>query len=101
MISCNGRGPEQSMLEEEMADARRFARAFPGVPCIGFYAGGEIGPEARARKLDPFNTGKACIQGFTAVFGVFIVPERSEKFEVLDDMPETVRNFLRYRLEHR
>jgi hypothetical protein len=48
----------------------------PGVGLSGFFAGGEIGPEALAM-LPPdsnFRRG-AQVQGFTAVFGVFFVPQ--------------------------
>ena len=49
MISCSARGPDtSSFLCERMADATRFARVFPHVPCLGFYADGEIGPLALA-----------------------------------------------------
>jgi small ligand-binding sensory domain FIST len=59
MISCNGRGPEAShLIREEMADAKRFRKAFPNVPCLGFYAGGEIGPLAQAARQDVFQFGK-------------------------------------------
>ena len=62
MFSCNGRGPSASrgLLGEEMSDARCFANAFPNVPCLGFYAGGEIGPIALAGRQNVFQTGKVC-----------------------------------------
>merc|ERR1712232_1178920 len=49
MYSCNGRGPQRGgLIAETMADATRFSNGFPNVPCLGFYAGGEIGPLALA-----------------------------------------------------
>ena len=78
MFSCGGRGPEKNhMLKEDMLDATYFERTFPGVPLLGYYAGGEIGPEARVAREDAFMCSNAAVQGFTAVFGVFIVPERN------------------------
>ena len=62
---------------EDMLDATYFERTFPGVPLLGYYAGGEIGPEARVAREDAFMCSNAAVQGFTAVFGVFIVPERN------------------------
>jgi hypothetical protein len=47
----------------------------PDVGMSGFFAGGEIGPEAMAM-LPPdseFRRG-AAVQGFTAVYGVFFTP---------------------------
>ena len=59
MVSCNGRGPEASrLISEDMADAKRFRKAFPNVPCLGFYAGGEIGPLAQAARKEVFQFGK-------------------------------------------
>ena len=41
----------------------------------GFFAGGEIGPEALAmQNVNNDFRNKAAIQGFTAVYGVFFVP---------------------------
>jgi hypothetical protein len=100
MFSCCGRGPEAgSLIAEEMADVKRFSKVFPNVPCLGFYAAGEIGPLALAGRKSVFQTGKACVQGFTAVFALFIVP----KFDLgtsraLDDCKESVDIFIRSRL---
>lgn len=59
MFSCNGRGPESNhLIRDDMADAKRFRRAFPNVPCLGFYAGGEIGPLAQAARKEVFQSGK-------------------------------------------
>jgi hypothetical protein len=64
MFSCNGRGPKSGyLIPEEMADAKRFATGFPRVPCLGFYAGGEIGPLALAGNEKVFQTGRAAVQG--------------------------------------
>ena len=100
MISCCARGPTaSSMLGEEMADAKRFAAAFPGIPCLGWYAGGEIGPSARARQASAFRTGEACMQAYTAVFGVFIVPQRDPTtWAALDDTSKAIHAFLKMRL---
>jgi hypothetical protein len=95
MFSCSGRGPERGgLIEEAMADATRFAKGFPQVPCLGFYAGGEIGPLALAGNDNVFQTGRAAVQGFTAVFCLFIVPvlEQSPIYH-LDDCRENVQAF--------
>jgi hypothetical protein len=95
MYSCNGRGPERrSMLREEMADAKRFHKHFPDVNLCGFYAGGEIGPMAMVGKRDIFQSGKAAVQGFTAVFALFIVPAMRPGSFHLDDSPDNVLNFI-------
>jgi len=95
MFSCSGRGPERrSLLREEMADAKRFHKHFPDVNLCGFYAGGEIGPMAMVGKRDVFQSGKAAIQGFTAVFALFIVPARKSGTFHLDDGPENVIKFV-------
>ena len=96
MFSCSGRGPEKrSMLREEMADARRFHKHFPDINLCGFYAGGEIGPMAMAGKRDVFQSGKAAVQGFTAVFALLIVPVMKPGAFDIDDSPENVLNFMR------
>jgi small ligand-binding sensory domain FIST len=95
MFSCNGRGPMPgSIIREEMGDAKRFAKVFPGVPCLGFYAYGEIGPMALAGRKSCFQTGNACVQGFTAVFALFIVPKIDMGAFKLNDSTENVRAFL-------
>jgi hypothetical protein len=59
MFSCGGRGPSaSSFIPELMSDATRFAKAFPRIPCLGFYCGGEIGPMALAGRQSVFQTGK-------------------------------------------
>lgn len=103
MFSCNGRGPEAgTLITEEMADAKRFSKVFPNVPCLGFYAGGEIGPLALAGRQSVFQKGNACVQGFTAVFALFIVPKFDmETTRGFDECNETVEAFVRSRLERR
>ena len=78
MISCNARGPSIGHnVPCHMMDATRFAKAFPGVPLVGFYAGGEIGPAALAdMESRVYRTGDTQFQGFTAVFGLVAVPKR-------------------------
>jgi hypothetical protein len=62
-FSCVGRGPAIThFIREEMLDAKRFAKGFPKVPCLGFYAGGEIGPAALAGNENVFQTGGAAFQ---------------------------------------
>jgi small ligand-binding sensory domain FIST len=96
MFSCNGRGPTAgSLIREEMSDAKRFANIFPGVPCLGFYAYGEIGPMALAGRQSCFQTGNACVQGFTAVFAMFVVPEIDLATFDLNDSAENVQAFLK------
>ena len=108
MYSCSARGPKAGrLINEDMADAKRFAAAFgTSVPCCGFYAGGEIGPLALARMRQDesvFQTGHATLQGFTAVFAVLIVPkiDWSEHVRLLDDAPETVKAYLQKRFAAR
>lgn len=64
MFSCSGRGPVNNFMGL-MADATLFSKSFPRVPCLGFYAGGEIGPQARAGRNghNVFRTGSAAVQG--------------------------------------
>lgn len=99
MYSCSGRGPQRGMLmKREMGDASVFADVFPEVPCLGFYAGGEIGPMALAGNQNVFQTGKATVQGFTVVFCLFIVPLVERRHYVLDDSPESVKAFVQVHL---
>ena len=83
-----------SMLQEQMADAQRFNKHFPDTPCLGFYAGGEIGPMALVGNRDIFQKGKAAVQGFTAVFLLFIVPEAIPGAFQFDDSNENVVKYL-------
>lgn len=89
-----------------MADAQSFSKAFRGeVPCVGFYAGGEIGPLATAAPSNPqgpvknlFQRGKAALQGFTAVFALFIAPKVDLGHVQIDDSPEHVSKFIQKHL---
>ena len=101
MYSCAGRGPNPGwLLRKPMADANAFSKAFGGeVPCIGFYAGGEIGPLAKAPAPDAesrnlFQRGKAALQGFTAVFALFIAPKVDLRQVEIDDSPDRVSEFI-------
>jgi small ligand-binding sensory domain FIST len=99
MFSCSGRGPSRGrMIPEDMADAKRFHKEFPNVPCLGFYANGEIGPMALAGNEKVFQTGRASVQGFTAVFCLFIVPVVERQRQMLDDCTENVNRFVATRL---
>lgn len=102
MFSCSGRGPMPGwLMSKRMADAHAFSNAFGGnVPCIGFYAGGEIGPLATAPAPDHsgcrdlFQRGKAALQGFTAVFALFVAPIVDLKNVDIDDSPTRVEDFI-------
>lgn len=102
MYSCNGRGPTPTLrnfISEQMIDATRFARVFPDVPCMGFYAGGEFGPIALAGNENVFQTGRSRQQGFTAVFALFIVPVKDGPATYnLDDSINNVQQFVREQL---
>ena len=64
MYTCCARGPSNSgLIPERMSDATRFAKGFPDVPCLGFYANGEFGPLALAGNENVFQTGRAMHQG--------------------------------------
>jgi small ligand-binding sensory domain FIST len=98
MFSCNGRGPGKSFLiNEEMCDANAWNNRFPSVPLLGFYAGGEIGPRAMAGNTDIFQRGASSLQGFTAVFVLFVVPKIEMGGLSIDDGPENVDEFMRER----
>lgn len=102
MFSCSGRGPQPGgLIRERMADAARFHKHFPLTPCLGFYAGGEIGPMALAGHENVFQRGKVAVQGFTAVFAVFIVPLVEPPTFDLDDCKENVAEFVKSRLGRR
>jgi len=95
MYSCSARGPLPNMLiTERMGDAERFADVFRDVPLLGFYAGGEIGPTARVGQRCVFQRGHTTLQGFTAVFALFIVPIVDVGSIQLDDSPQNVKSFL-------
>ena len=64
MYTCCARGPTQSgLIPESMSDATRFAKVFPDVPCLGFYANGEFGPMALAGNENVFQSGRSAHQG--------------------------------------
>ena len=98
VFGCGGNRDKikRSMMGKEMADASSFEETFPGLPCLGFYAGGEIGPMAKADNNNVFQQGQAALQGFTVVFGVFVVPIPTDtKHMRLDDSPENCLNHMR------
>jgi hypothetical protein len=99
MFSCGGRGPsKRGMMGEEMMDATHFNNHF-NLPCLGFYAGGEIGPMAKADNKNVFQKGKVALQGFTVVFGVFVVPILDTKYLKLDDSEENCNFHLKKKLK--
>lgn len=79
MFTCGGRTAR--FFGEPAFDATAFARTFERVPMIGMYAGGEIGPPltAGAPPSKAFQVGGAEMHGFTAIFGLFIVPPRKPR----------------------
>jgi len=101
MFSCNGRGPRpNSLVSLEMADATIFSKYFNLISCIGFYAGGEIGPRlVTGAQNNVFRHGTSALQGFTAVFLVIIVPVQRplEKRLSFDESPERIDEFMRLR----
>lgn len=102
MFSCNGRGPEKScMLRTEMADAGCFQKYFPRVCLGGFYAGGEIGPKAMVGKKDVFQKGEACVQAFTVVFALFVVPPVKPGSFTFEDSDSNIHEFVRQKLRER
>jgi hypothetical protein len=76
MFTCSGR--THHFFGEAAFDAGTFNKIFTDVPLIGMYAGGEIGPPllADAPPSRAFQVGGASMHGFTAIFGLFIVPPR-------------------------
>ena len=66
MYTCCGRGPAPGLIPEEMSDAKRFAKVFPDVPCLGFYANGEFGPMALAGNENVFQIGRSMHQGVSS-----------------------------------
>jgi small ligand-binding sensory domain FIST len=79
MFTCGAR--THHFFGEAAFDASTFCKTFDQTPLIGCYAGGEIGPpllaDAPPSKL--FQVGGATVHGFTAVFGMFIVPQRQPR----------------------
>lgn len=98
MFTCGGR--QGRFFGEDCADAKRFQEAFPSVPLVGFWAGGEIGPQALAEAgpHEATRTGNAAFQGFTAVFGIFRVPKPSCRTSLAmlgdDQVPQEVGSTL-------
>ena len=104
MFSCGARGPQPRMLPIAMADATSFCKLFPHVPLQGFYAGGEIGPEARAANGRVYMQGRVKLQGFTVVFGVFIVPRvhlRDYHLTAAEDVPEKYKKYAQDKIRAR
>lgn len=67
MFTCCGRGPSPAgLIPERMSDATRFAKVFPNVPCLGFYANGEFGPVALAGNESVFQIGRSMHQGVSS-----------------------------------
>jgi len=79
MFTCGGR--THRFFGEPAFDATAFSKIFDDVPLIGMYAGGEIGPPllADAPPSRAFQVGNAQMHGFTAIFGLFIVPARQPR----------------------
>lgn len=65
---------------------------FPTSALAGFYAGGEIGPQALAQASGAVatQTGGATLQGFTAVFGLFSVPAATAARRPAAQLPSTL-----------
>ena len=83
MFTCGGRTGR--FFGEPAFDASTFAKTFKSTPLIGMYAGGEIGPPllADAPISKAFQFGGAGMHGFTAIFGLFIVPKRKARESLL------------------
>ena len=92
------------MGEDAAADSSRFSTRFPNVPCVGFFAGGEIGPRATVGGTGVegvLRRGVVELQGFTVVFALFIVPARSETDIMrrrIDDGLESVMRHMREKM---
>ncbi|CAE7386364.1 unnamed protein product [Symbiodinium natans] len=74
MFTCCGR--RSQFFDEDFQDLSHFKAAFPRKPLLGIWANGEIGPQALAEAApeEATRTGRAALQGFTAVFGIFRAP---------------------------
>ena len=83
MFTCGAR--TQRFFGTPAFDATTFANTLPGVPMIGMYAGGEIGPPltAEAPASKAFQVGGCEMHGFTAIFGIFIVPPQKPRKSLL------------------
>ena len=102
MFSCCARGPKLDASSDDAVhqDAFCFHQSFPKIPLLGFYANGEIGPMARGEVKDAaFQIGNATLQGYTAVFGVFIKPKvdgpLSRKFKDVVGTPERLQEYIK------
>jgi len=105
MFSCSGRGPlrgatvpscsstSKPLIDEDMEDASRFARVFPEVPCLGYFAGSEIGPLALVGGSNGYSN-RSAKQRSTAVVCLFIDPIAKRHVYDLDDTPEGVQAFV-------
>lgn len=78
LFTCDGPIVEAlcRLVGQDANDARLFQAEFPTAPLLGHYAGGEVGPEVTENEQTAFLRGNACLQGFTAVFGIFLVPRK-------------------------
>jgi hypothetical protein len=75
LFTCCARN--SSILGREANDVILFQERFPNLPLLGMYAGGEIGPRGKTNSnLQSFEKGNAQYQGYTAVFGFFLVPRK-------------------------
>lgn len=99
MFTCGGRG--QRFFKEAFVDAKQFREVFPSLPLVGFWAGGEIGPQAfaEASVAEATRAGRAALQGFTAVFGIFRAPApKSRTAQVLlsdEELPLAVGGYFK------
>eukprot|EP00405_Crypthecodinium_cohnii_P013976 CAMPEP_0206453120 /NCGR_PEP_ID=MMETSP0324_2-20121206/20348_1 /ASSEMBLY_ACC=CAM_ASM_000836 /TAXON_ID=2866 /ORGANISM="Crypthecodinium cohnii, Strain Seligo" /LENGTH=754 /DNA_ID=CAMNT_0053923333 /DNA_START=160 /DNA_END=2422 /DNA_ORIENTATION=- len=97
MFTCAGRAEE--FFGQNYADLRMFQEEFD-LPTMGFWAGGEIGPQAMAEAIpeEATRSGRAMFQGFTAVFGIFRapLPVRKGALETLGEhqLPQAVGEVL-------
>lgn len=75
MVSCAGRGSNMYRGKAHV-ESDIWRSVFHSAPCAGFFAGGELGPDAMAGG-DPesLTRAKAMLQGFTTVFGCFYTPK--------------------------
>ncbi|CAJ1458292.1 unnamed protein product, partial [Effrenium voratum] len=99
MFTCCGRRAQ--FFGKDHVDLAEFKAAFPGKPLVGFWANGEIGPQALAQAApeEATRTGRAALQGFTAVFGVFRAPRPARRPLDLADPADLVRRHFAALLE--
>jgi hypothetical protein len=105
LFTCAGRIPESKLQlygehlsrapplpprVDELDDVKSFEKHFPTATISGFYANGEIGPIKPELSEGEGNNGsetsllktvnfKSEVQGFTAVFGMFLKPTKLQK----------------------